>query len=442
MKIVIFLIFLLIVIVVSSVTKKPGWFKSKVSSAKDWAKSHRPRWSSKSDGKDKSWSRNMIDKAKSKVFGEKKNTGGSPSISSSGTGHSGVGGSYPKQHGGFPAQNGGGGHQPNSRGQTGGSYPKNQGGYPANNGGGQNSNSHGQSGGSYPKNQGYPVNNGGGIHSNIGGYPAQNGGYPIQNPIQPFGNSITKKPSFFERAKQKVKSSGIVGKAIGFVKKDLGIGVVGPKQPSKILKYGGKAFEKLLGKKKVAAGAGIGGAAGYVAGSNLNNYDGNQNPQEYVGGAIRGALQKQISVVEEEVDEIQNEFQASWNVSEAGSRYKIFEQPILNWEDAQEFCYNHGANLAVIDSDSKNQFVKELLLETEFNTTQVLWFGLHTEISTGTGDNQKKDEKGKTFSNFQAESIPGCGVVDLNGVWSISSCSLQLPFICQAIKLNGEVFIP
>lgn len=62
------------------------------------------------------------------------------------------------------------------------------------------------------------------------------------------------------------------------------------------------------------------------------------------------------------------------------------------------------------------------------------WFGLRTEMDNLESANPEE------FQNFQ--NLNGCGILDAQGSWSISSCSMELPYICQAFRLNALVEIP
>ncbi|CAL2032243.1 unnamed protein product [Caenorhabditis brenneri] len=290
-----------------------------------------------------------------------------------------------------------------------------------------------------------------GWNSNIQG----NGG--IQNPPQAgwnsnanvnsaIGNSFqtTKKP-LFDRIKEKAKNSEkYVGKAVGWAKKDLGIGVEGPKKPSKILKYGKKAVEYVFRKKSPKSPAIP--VSGYTAGSlNSNGYSGNVGsgnlgysgsnygqtyPESYAPSSERSSdLHQKVEFLRNRLEKMQETIQGTWNTSEAGTKYKLFEEK-KNWNDAQLHCEELGSNLAYLDSESKNNYAKFLIGSQ--NVTMV-WFGLRTEV----GSEQESQDQYSNFSN-----LDGCGVVDRNGTWSISTCTMELPYLCQAFRFDVLVEIP
>ncbi|EFP05158.1 CRE-CLEC-145 protein [Caenorhabditis remanei] len=242
----------------------------------------------------------------------------------------------------------------------------------------------------------------------------------------------TKKP-LFDRVKEKVKGSEkYVGKAVGWAKKDLGIGVEGPKKPSKILTYGKKAAEYVFKKKSKKTAI-----AAYSTGrSNSNDYSRDfGNSGSYSGGGnseVSSDLHQKVEYLKNRLEIMQNTIKGTWNTSEAGTKYKLFEEK-KTWNDAQVLhCEELGSNLAYLDSESKNNFAK-LLLHSQ-NITMV-WFGLRTEIGT-----ESVSPSQDQFSNFS--HLDGCGVVDSNGTWSISSCSMELPYLCQAFRFDVLVEIP
>ena len=159
----------------------------------------------------------------------------------------------------------------------------------------------------------------------------------------------TKKP-LFDRVKEKVKGSGkYVGKAVGWAKKDLGIGVEGPKKPSKILTYGKKAAEYVFKKvcvqkkclnelKKFQKSRKTATAAYSTGTSNSNGYSRDfGNSGSYSGGGnseVSSDLHQKVEYLKHRLEIMQNTIQGTWNTSEAGTKYKLFEEK-KTWNDAQ-----------------------------------------------------------------------------------------------------------
>lgn len=207
----------------------------------------------------------------------------------------------------------------------------------------------------------------------------------------------TKKP-MFDRLKEKVKNSDkYVVKAVGWAKKDLGIGVERRKKPSKILKFGKKVVDYLFEKKTGRS----------------------------------SDLHHKVYYLRSRLETMQKTIQGTWNTSEAGTKYKLFEEK-KNWNDAQLHCEELGSNLAYLDSESKNNYAK-ILVDSQ-NVTMV-WFGLRTEVGS---DSEQQSQN--QFSN--SANLDGCGTVDRNGTWSLSTCSIELPYLCQAFRFDVLVKIP
>lgn len=247
------------------------------------------------------------------------------------------------------------------------------------------------------------------------------GAYPI----------LTTKKPLYERIKEKAKGSEkYVGKAVGWAKKDLGIGVEGPKKPSKILKFGKKAVEFVFKKKSkktvIAGGSSVGDSYSNGYSSEGVGYSGGSYSE---GGS--SDLHEKVEFLRSRLQSMQNKIQGSWNTSEAGTKYKLFEER-KTWNDAQLHCEELGSNLAYLDSESKNNYAKQIL---DSQNITMAWFGLRTEIGSEQAV-QSQDQ----FSNFA--HLDGCGVVDRHGTWSISSCSMELPYLCQAFRFDVLVEIP
>ncbi|CAD6200163.1 unnamed protein product [Caenorhabditis auriculariae] len=109
-------------------------------------------------------------------------------------------------------------------------------------------------------------------------------------------------------------------------------------------------------------------------------------------------------------------------IDRSGSMYKLFSER-KNWDDAEAHCQSLDAHLAVVDNQTKNDFVTGLLSESR--TSDLAWIGMKTKTTS----------MPTSFTNFAAESpIDGCAVIDKSGVWSIRSCIQLRPFICQIVK--------
>ncbi|ETN77823.1 lectin C-type domain protein [Necator americanus] len=135
-------------------------------------------------------------------------------------------------------------------------------------------------------------------------------------------------------------------------------------------------------------------------------------------------MDKQIARLQKKVAALEQTAHADWNATDSGSLYKVFEQR-RTWSDAENYCQSLDAHLAVIDNESKNNFIKRLISEKNF---EYAWIGVKTRSSSSSSHD--------TFSNFNKENpIDGCAVMDMSGIWSIHSCGQLRPFICQMVVL-------
>ncbi|CAI2329351.1 unnamed protein product [Caenorhabditis sp. 36 PRJEB53466] len=151
-------------------------------------------------------------------------------------------------------------------------------------------------------------------------------------------------------------------------------------------------------------------------------------------GNFEGRTQSEIQTLREKVERLeklvegmQNVLLKEWNVTESGSKYRLFEER-KNWDTAERHCQGFGAHLAIIDNEAKNNFVKNLINGSE--TADFAWIGMKTKTTT----------QSSTFTNFDSESpIDGCAVIDSKGVWSIRSCVQLRPFICQLVRTSVDI---
>jgi len=125
---------------------------------------------------------------------------------------------------------------------------------------------------------------------------------------------------------------------------------------------------------------------------------------------------------------------ADWNATDSGSLYKIFDA-IRTWEDAEYTCKNYGAQLAHIDSDYKNAYVREMLNDhiqrngSEANEETELWIGLKNRAEVSTDASH--------YSNFyENEKADGCAAVDKQGKWRIHPCLDRHAFVCQQVNVR------
>ncbi|EPB80342.1 lectin C-type domain protein [Ancylostoma ceylanicum] len=109
-------------------------------------------------------------------------------------------------------------------------------------------------------------------------------------------------------------------------------------------------------------------------------------------------LDKQVARLQKKVAGLEQAAHTSWNATDSGSLYKLFEQR-RSWSDAESHCQSFDAHLAVIDSEAKNNFIKGLIEEKP--TIDYVWIGVKTKTSSPSTH--------ASFSNFDKENpIDGC----------------------------------
>jgi len=158
-------------------------------------------------------------------------------------------------------------------------------------------------------------------------------------------------------------------------------------------------------------------------------------------------LKQQILILSEHIEQLERHIQElrhinmyDWNSTDSGSQYKIFTMK-KSWDDAQSVCSAYGAVLAVIDSDYKNAYVREMLtdqsranISEEATTTSEsdaaeLWIGLKNKAEMTNGSSR--------YSNFyEEEKAEGCTVIDSQGKWKIRPCRIPHRFVCQKVNVR------
>jgi len=146
-------------------------------------------------------------------------------------------------------------------------------------------------------------------------------------------------------------------------------------------------------------------------------------------------LKDRLDRLEKKVSEMHRATTYDWTLTDSGTLYKIFPTK-KSWSEAQSTCGSFDSQLAVIDSDLKNAYIKSLVSkqypvnETSSDDEKMeLWIGLKakTEMSSPTS----------RYSNFyDDEKVDGCTTFDHSGKWQIRPCQTQLGFICQQINVR------
>lgn len=151
----------------------------------------------------------------------------------------------------------------------------------------------------------------------------------------------------------------------------------------------------------------------------------------------------QMQVLRERMDKLEKDMESfrhiamqDWNSTDSGSMYKLF-RTAMSWESAQNSCKAFGAKLAAIDSDFKNNFVRDLISHDlgdgasggDGSDEVEVWIGLKTKAEMTENANSR-------FTNFaEDQRIDGCAVMDTKGKWKIRSCGSEHPFVCQLVNV-------
>ncbi|CAJ0598015.1 unnamed protein product [Cylicocyclus nassatus] len=104
-------------------------------------------------------------------------------------------------------------------------------------------------------------------------------------------------------------------------------------------------------------------------------------------------LDKQVATLQKKVAGLAQAAHSEWNSTDSGSLYRVFEER-RSWSDAENLCQTFDAHLAVIDNETKNNFVKGLINEKP--TVDYVWIGMKTKSTSPSSQN--------TFTNFDKEN--------------------------------------
>jgi len=134
------------------------------------------------------------------------------------------------------------------------------------------------------------------------------------------------------------------------------------------------------------------------------------------------SINKRIDELELQLKNLRKSATIDWKRSDSGSLFKVFTDQ-RSWDDAQASCQSFNAQLAVIDTEHKNFYVREMLRNTSLPE---MWIGVRkkAEMSNSNG-----------FTNFaDNQPVDGCTAINSeDGKWTLKLCSQELPFICQQI---------
>ncbi|KHN83437.1 Snaclec bothrojaracin subunit alpha [Toxocara canis] len=159
-----------------------------------------------------------------------------------------------------------------------------------------------------------------------------------------------------------------------------------------------------------------------------------QDKLQELDGKLSARFSLQISLLKDHIDQLEKQVDDlikvstyDWKRADSGSLYKVFTEK-KSFDDAQAICKAFRSHLAILDSEYKNKYVKDMLIKTIPDEHQDLWIGLKTKASMGSGS---------SYSNFAGDQpVEGCASMNHKGKWLIKDCDQQKPFVCQQINVR------
>ncbi|MFH4979626.1 hypothetical protein AB6A40_006335 [Gnathostoma spinigerum] len=140
-------------------------------------------------------------------------------------------------------------------------------------------------------------------------------------------------------------------------------------------------------------------------------------------------LQSKVETLERMLTEFQDSVTYDWNRTDSGSLYKFYSTR-KSWNAAQAQCQAFGAQLPIIDSDEKNNYIQNLRQSSlDEGSDEMIWIGLRIKASMKNG--------AKTYENFVGDDVEkGCVAMKANGKWALKNCDEKKPFICQRVAVR------
>ncbi|KAL4221831.1 hypothetical protein ACF0H5_020085 [Mactra antiquata] len=123
------------------------------------------------------------------------------------------------------------------------------------------------------------------------------------------------------------------------------------------------------------------------------------------------------------------------------SCYKVFKSPVLTWQNARDHCKHlgNGAHLAIVMSNEENNFLLNMLRNTQFSDTNMqVWMDgndLATEgtfIWEATGEGLEIADWGPNEPNQNGgneDCLTFFGMYQFH--WNDEHCDRKFPFVCE-----------
>jgi hypothetical protein len=171
-----------------------------------------------------------------------------------------------------------------------------------------------------------------------------------------------------------------------------------------------------------------------------NNSGGNENCGEWL---LTGARWNDIDcatrrgfLCETKVGNGKSGLACAHQLTAFGSAFCLVQSSPSTWEEAQHLCTAAGGNLAVLDSEAKNQALATALGASPTQATVSLWIGLNDRVREG--DFRWIDGEPVTHTAWRGGEPNNQGDEDCaewspsDGRWNDLPCATQIGSLCQA----------
>uniref|UniRef100_A0A0N5ASH2 C-type lectin domain-containing protein n=1 Tax=Syphacia muris TaxID=451379 RepID=A0A0N5ASH2_9BILA len=138
-------------------------------------------------------------------------------------------------------------------------------------------------------------------------------------------------------------------------------------------------------------------------------------------------LQDRMDYLENKLNDYKKALTYGWKSTDSGSKYKLFTKT-ETFERAETICKWHDAKLINIDTEDKNNFVKDLFNNVLKNSDMPneVWFGTKIKATKATS-------MSSSYTNFEMSQLnEGCLAMNTAGKWLLKDCFEKKPFVCQS----------
>ncbi|XP_051947942.1 C-type mannose receptor 2-like [Xyrauchen texanus] len=118
------------------------------------------------------------------------------------------------------------------------------------------------------------------------------------------------------------------------------------------------------------------------------------------------------------------------SVSECSSRDYVLIQELKTWNEAQAYCRQNHADLAIVQSEQDREKIKKI----SPNKALLLWIGLYDDVNSWRWSFNNENVMFTRWDFIQPDNVGGnqvCGSLRPNGNWHDLNCKNQCVFLCQ-----------